>query len=125
MVGYGTPPKERPSEAPGHKIPNEEGSCEILKAYKNNHITLTLPAEYSMGANTTVKRIDWLAMYCIYYKHNFGHVKLDTNGAELPDFTSTAELPTACGDHGLSYFKNNGLIALGLISCFAGIIKLF
>ena len=106
MVGYGKPPPERPSKAPGHKIPNEKGNCDILKAYNGETIVLRLPGNY------TVNNIDWLAMYCIKYKHNFGHVvfKHPINVAEA----NYDSLPTLCGQE-KSAFATTMLIVLSTI----------
>ncbi|CAG7815899.1 unnamed protein product [Allacma fusca] len=52
----------------GRKIPNEKGSLEVLQGYEGEDIELTLPSDL------TVMDIDWLAVWCVAYKHNFGHV---------------------------------------------------
>ncbi|XP_063869693.1 protein Skeletor, isoforms B/C-like isoform X2 [Scylla paramamosain] len=64
-VGKGTDP-----DPMGHKIPNEMGSLDVLRAYEGEDIELQLPE------NLTVYDIDYLAVWCVAYKHNFGHVQI-------------------------------------------------
>ncbi|XP_042228432.1 protein Skeletor, isoforms B/C-like [Homarus americanus] len=64
-VGKG--PKPDPK---GHKIPNEMGSLDILRTYEGEDIELQLPE------NLTVYDIDYLGIWCVTYKHNFGHVQI-------------------------------------------------
>lgn len=52
----------------GTKVPNEMGSLEPLRGYQGEDIEIQLPG------NMTVYDIDWLAVWCVEYKHNFGHV---------------------------------------------------
>ncbi|KAH8374669.1 hypothetical protein KR200_003355, partial [Drosophila serrata] len=52
----------------GIKVPNEVGSLEPLRGYQGEDIEIQLPA------NLTVYDIDWLAVWCVEYRHNFGHV---------------------------------------------------
>lgn len=49
-------------------MPNEVGSLEPLRGYQGEDIEIQLPA------NLTVYDIDWLAVWCVEYRHNFGHV---------------------------------------------------
>jgi len=42
----------------------------VLSAYNGESIAIQLPE------GLTVYDIDWLAMWCITYKHNFGHVMI-------------------------------------------------
>lgn len=62
-VGNGSEPSPL-----GIKVPNEIGSLEPLKGYQGEDIEIQLPG------NLTVYDIDWLAMWCVQYRHNFGHV---------------------------------------------------
>ena len=39
-----------------------------LKGYQGEDIEIVLPG------NLTVHDIDWLSVWCVQYKHNFGHV---------------------------------------------------
>lgn len=50
------------------KVPNEIGSLDVLRGYQGEDIEIQLPG------NLTVYDIDWLAVWCVQYKHNFGHV---------------------------------------------------
>lgn len=51
----------------GILVRDENGSVLPLSAYTGQNITITLP-----GA-LTIDEIDYLAMWCIRFKHNFGH----------------------------------------------------
>lgn len=62
-VGNGTDPN-----AFGIKVPNEMGSLEPLRGYQGEDIEIQLPG------NLTVYDIEWLAVWCVQYRHNFGHV---------------------------------------------------
>lgn len=50
------------------KVPNEIGSLDPLRGYQGEDIEIQLPG------NLTVYDIDWLAVWCVEYRHNFGHV---------------------------------------------------
>jgi hypothetical protein len=52
----------------GIKIPNELGSYDVLRGYQGEDIEIQLPG------SMTVYDIDWLAVWCVEYRHNFGHV---------------------------------------------------
>uniref|UniRef100_A0A1I8PS48 DOMON domain-containing protein n=1 Tax=Stomoxys calcitrans TaxID=35570 RepID=A0A1I8PS48_STOCA len=52
----------------GIKVPNEIGSLEPLRGYQGEDIEIQLPGKL------TVYDIDWLAVWCVEYRHNFGHV---------------------------------------------------
>ncbi|XP_043677738.1 protein Skeletor, isoforms B/C isoform X1 [Vespula pensylvanica] len=52
----------------GVKVPNEVGSLEPLRGYQGEDIEIVLPE------NLTAHDIDWLAVWCVQYKQNFGHV---------------------------------------------------
>ncbi|XP_041762003.1 protein Skeletor, isoforms B/C isoform X2 [Anopheles merus] len=52
----------------GTKVPNELGSLDPLRGYQGEDIEIQLPG------NLTVYDIDWLAVWCVEYRHNFGHV---------------------------------------------------
>ncbi|XP_046993641.1 protein Skeletor, isoforms B/C [Schistocerca americana] len=62
-VGNGTEPSPL-----GIKVPNEIGSLDPLRGYQGEDIEIQLPG------NLTVYDIDWLAVWCVQYRHNFGHV---------------------------------------------------
>ncbi|KAK4872481.1 hypothetical protein RN001_014510 [Aquatica leii] len=61
-VGNGSWPSDN-----GTIVPDENGSLEELKAYNGQNVTIKLPS------NLTTNRVDYLAVWCIEYKHNFGH----------------------------------------------------
>lgn len=44
------------------------GSLDPLRGYQGEDIEIQLPG------NLTVYDIDWLAVWCVEYRHNFGHV---------------------------------------------------
>lgn len=46
------------------------GSLAPLRGYQGEDIEIVLPG------NLTVYDIDWLSIWCVEYKHNFGHVLL-------------------------------------------------
>lgn len=50
------------------QVPNEIGSLDPLRGYQGEDIEIQLPG------NLTVYDIDWLAVWCVKYRHNFGHV---------------------------------------------------
>ncbi|XP_057339793.1 protein Skeletor, isoforms B/C isoform X2 [Microplitis mediator] len=52
----------------GFKVPNEVGGVTKLRGYQGEDIEIVLPG------NLTVFDIDWLSVWCVQYKHNFGHV---------------------------------------------------
>ncbi|XP_076750805.1 protein Skeletor, isoforms B/C isoform X2 [Xylocopa sonorina] len=54
----------------GTKVPNERKSLSPLRGYQGEDIEIVLPE------NLTVYDIDWLAVWCVQYKHNFGHVMI-------------------------------------------------
>ncbi|XP_029156481.1 protein Skeletor, isoforms B/C isoform X2 [Nylanderia fulva] len=62
-VGNGSEPNRF-----GIKVPNEMGSLEPLRGYQGEDIEIVLPG------NLTVYDINWLAVWCVEYRHNFGHV---------------------------------------------------
>ncbi|GJQ83272.1 hypothetical protein Trydic_g8864 [Trypoxylus dichotomus] len=61
-VGRGLPSED------GTRIPDEYGSVAPLSMYEGKNITLHLPS------NLTTFDVDYLAVWCVKYKHNFGHV---------------------------------------------------
>jgi len=55
----------------GFKIPDEKGSEDILEAYVNKNITLSLPEGKS------VEDIKWFSVFCDSYLEDFGHIRLE------------------------------------------------
>ncbi|XP_014365174.2 protein Skeletor, isoforms B/C [Papilio machaon] len=64
-VGNGTEPNPF-----GTKVPNEMGSLNPLRGYQGEDIEIQLPGKL------TAYDVDWLAVWCVEYRHNFGHVYL-------------------------------------------------
>ncbi|XP_013165632.1 PREDICTED: protein Skeletor, isoforms B/C isoform X2 [Papilio xuthus] len=64
-VGNGTEPNPF-----GTKVPNEMGSLHPLRGYQGEDIEIQLPGKL------TAYDVDWLAVWCVEYRHNFGHVYL-------------------------------------------------
>ncbi|XP_028157602.1 protein Skeletor, isoforms B/C isoform X2 [Ostrinia furnacalis] len=62
-VGNGTEPSPF-----GTKVPNEMGSLHPLRGYQGEDIEIQLPGKL------TAHDVDWLAVWCVEYRHNFGHV---------------------------------------------------
>ncbi|XP_050585241.1 protein Skeletor, isoforms B/C isoform X1 [Bombus affinis] len=54
----------------GIKVPSERQSLAPLSGYQGADIEIVLPA------NLTVHDIDWLSVWCVQFKHNFGHVMI-------------------------------------------------
>ncbi|KAK7602289.1 hypothetical protein V9T40_009730 [Parthenolecanium corni] len=71
-VGNGTEPSEH-----GVKVPNEIGSLDPLRAYEGEDIEIQLPGSLQ------VYDIDWLAVWCVKFSHNFGHVMVP-NDLDVP-----------------------------------------
>lgn len=46
------------------------GSLEPLRGYQGEDIEIQLPG------TLTVYDIDWLAVWCVQYRHNFGHIMI-------------------------------------------------
>ncbi|XP_045780511.1 protein Skeletor, isoforms B/C isoform X2 [Maniola jurtina] len=52
----------------GTKVPNEMNSLNPLRGYQGEDIEIVLPGKL------TAYDVDWLAVWCVEYRHNFGHV---------------------------------------------------
>jgi len=72
-VGTGNQPHTR-----GRQIANENGSLEVLNKYEGEDIELKLPDDL------TVFDIDWLSVWCVAYKQDFGHVKIPRDDLNVP-----------------------------------------
>lgn len=55
----------------GIKVPDENGSLEPLKAYRNAEVTLRLPD------NLSLRNIKYFGIFCKRYNVDFGHIKLN------------------------------------------------
>ncbi|XP_055676424.1 protein Skeletor, isoforms B/C isoform X2 [Lutzomyia longipalpis] len=71
----------------GIKVPNEMGSLEPLRGYQGEDIEIQLPG------NLTVYDIDWLAVWCVEYRHNFGHVFIPSD-LDVPPALGQTKIPT-------------------------------
>ncbi len=54
------------------------GSLDVLNGYEGEDIELKLPDDL------TVYDIEWLSVWCITYKHDFGHVKIPKHDLNVP-----------------------------------------
>jgi len=85
-------PKEYDDLTSNPKIPDEKRSCDIVKEYTGDGITLTLPA------NLTWFNIDYVALYCYEFKHNFGYINISPPESirGLDEFPTTGKVPSFC-----------------------------
>ncbi|KAL4149249.1 hypothetical protein QTP88_003230 [Uroleucon formosanum] len=83
FVGNGSEPSPY-----GIKVPNEVGSLEPLKGYQGEDIEIQLPRSLTMHS------IDWLAVWCVQYTHNFGHVNVPDDLDVPPALGQTKLTPT-------------------------------
>ncbi|CAG7836850.1 unnamed protein product [Allacma fusca] len=82
---------EHPSPQ-GIIIPNERGTKEVLGAYNNQDITITLPD------GLTLRDVKWLAVWCRAFEVNFGDVPIP---ADL-DYPQPHVLGSLAGQHDVS-----------------------
>ncbi|XP_025413670.1 protein Skeletor, isoforms B/C-like isoform X2 [Sipha flava] len=83
FVGNGSEPSPY-----GVKVPNEVGSLEPLKGYQGEDIEIQLPRSLTMHS------IDWLAVWCVQYTHNFGHVNIPDD-LDVPPALGQTKLTTS------------------------------
>ncbi|KAL5284543.1 hypothetical protein ACFFRR_006683 [Megaselia abdita] len=72
----------------GTKVPNERGSLEPLSGYQGEDIEIQLPGDLQ------VYDIDWLSVWCVEYRHNFGHVYIPKD-LDVPPALGQTKLTTA------------------------------
>lgn len=84
LVGNGSEPHEM-----GVKVPNEQGSLEKLRGYQGEDIEIQLPGLW------TVYDIEWLAVFCIRYRHNFGHVFIPKDLETVPPALGQTKVPVS------------------------------
>nr|CAH0099112.1 unnamed protein product [Daphnia galeata] len=84
-VGSGTEPTHQ-----GIKVPNELGDQNVLRGYQGEDIEIQLPGDL------TVHDIDWLSLWCVSFKQNFGHVMIPKN----------LDVPPALGQNQLTTTKS-------------------
>ncbi|XP_018007875.2 uncharacterized protein LOC108665610 [Hyalella azteca] len=82
----------RPSDE-GFIIPDENGSTQPLKRYRNKDVTLTLPE------GITLKDVKWISVWCRAFAIDFGHVVVPS-GLQYPRPQKINALSTL--DHGVS-----------------------
>lgn len=87
-VGNGTEPGPW-----GIKVPNEVGKLDPLKGYQGQDIEIQLPE------NITVYDIDWLAMWCVTYHHNFGHINIPKD-LDVPPALGQTKITTSSPERG-------------------------
>ncbi|CAL4072795.1 unnamed protein product [Meganyctiphanes norvegica] len=76
-VGYGA----KPDNENGVKIPDENGSYDVISGYNGESIVLTLPNDL------TVYDINYLGVWCVEYAHDFGHVLIPKDCGFLPSYS--------------------------------------
>lgn len=98
----GTGPEPNPQ---GMKVPNELGETKKLRGYQGEDIEIQLPGDL------TIRDIDWLAVWCVSFRENFGHVMIPKN----------LDVPPALGQNQLTTTSNpnneNGATAHHFDSC--------
>ncbi|XP_055374407.1 protein Skeletor, isoforms B/C isoform X2 [Condylostylus longicornis] len=62
----------------GIKVPNEMGLYDSLRAYQGEDIEIQLPG------SLTVHNIDWISIWSISYRQNFGHVLIPKDLLDVP-----------------------------------------
>lgn len=82
----------------GVKVPNELGSYDVLRGYQGEDIEIQLPG------NLTVYDIDWLAVWCVEYRHNFGHIFIPKD-LDVPPALGQTKITVS-----LHYFHFNKLL---------------
>ncbi|KAF2898125.1 hypothetical protein ILUMI_08049 [Ignelater luminosus] len=75
-VGKGKEPSSS-----GILVPDEKGSRNTISAYTGQNIYIRLPDDL------TIDQFDYFGVWCIQYKHNFGHVVIPKN-LEMPNATN-------------------------------------
>lgn len=65
------------------------GSLEPLRGYQGEDIEIQLPG------SLTVYDIDWLAVWCVEYRHNFGHVYIPRD-LDVPPALGQTKITVIC-----------------------------
>ncbi|KAL4706946.1 hypothetical protein ACJJTC_005215 [Scirpophaga incertulas] len=94
-VGNGTEPSPF-----GTKVPNEMGSSNPLRGYQGEDIEIQLPGKL------TAYDIDWLAVWCVEYRHNFGHVYIPKD-LDVPPALGQTKITTSSTTSQTPYSANN------------------
>ncbi|XP_026669797.1 protein Skeletor, isoforms B/C isoform X2 [Ceratina calcarata] len=72
----------------GIKVPNEKKTLSPLRGYQGEDIEIILPG------NLTVYDIDWLSVWCVLHKHNFGHVMIPKD-LDVPPALGQTQITTS------------------------------
>ncbi|XP_037077644.1 LOW QUALITY PROTEIN: protein Skeletor, isoforms B/C-like [Pollicipes pollicipes] len=72
-VGSGSKPSGQ-----GFIVPDENGSVEPLGAYRNKHVTLTLPS------GVTLDKVQWVSVWCRAFAVDFGNLVLPRPVSDYP-----------------------------------------
>ncbi|CAG5020852.1 unnamed protein product [Parnassius apollo] len=84
----------------GTKVPNEMGSLNPLRGYQGEDIEIQLPGKM------TAYDIDWLAVWCVEYRHNFGHVYLPKD-LDVPPALGQTKITTSSTTSQTSFSTTN------------------
>ena len=82
----------------------KERNCELyslapLRGYQGEDIEIVLPG------NLTVHDIDWLSVWCVQYKHNFGHVMIPKD-LDVPPALGQTKIAVTRTDCSRTYSRN-------------------
>ncbi|XP_059045492.1 protein Skeletor, isoforms B/C isoform X3 [Achroia grisella] len=84
----------------GTKVPNEMGSLHPLRGYQGEDIEIQLPGKL------TAYDIDWLAVWCVEYRHNFGHVYIPKD-LDVPPALGQTKITTSSTTSQTPYSTTN------------------
>ncbi|XP_037295975.1 protein Skeletor, isoforms B/C isoform X1 [Manduca sexta] len=84
----------------GTKVPNEVGSLNPLRGYQGEDIEIQLPGKL------TAYDIDWLAVWCVEYRHNFGHVYIPKD-LDVPPALGQTKITTSSTTSQTPYTTTN------------------
>ncbi|KOB77550.1 Protein Skeletor, isoforms B/C [Operophtera brumata] len=81
-------------------VPNEQGSLHPLRGYQGEDIEIQLPGRL------TAYDIDWLAVWCVEYRHNFGHVYIPKD-LDVPPALGQTKITTSSTTSQTPYSASN------------------
>ncbi|KAG6456816.1 hypothetical protein O3G_MSEX009952 [Manduca sexta] len=81
-------------------VPNEVGSLNPLRGYQGEDIEIQLPGKL------TAYDIDWLAVWCVEYRHNFGHVYIPKD-LDVPPALGQTKITTSSTTSQTPYTTTN------------------
>lgn len=82
------------------QVPNEMGSLEPLRGYQGEDIEIQLPG------GLTVYDIDWLAVWCVEYRHNFGHVYIPRD-LDVPPALGQTKITVCFSTHTHKFYTDS------------------